>query len=298
MASRILAILAAVGMIAGASVYRYGMPGGDGDGGTGDDDGRAGALVCAAELGSVCDALPGAQVQPAAMTFERLVAARSVAEAGVADWVAPGPWADMVDESRSLKSLPPLFEERRVVAATPIVAVVKKGKTPQNCGPSITWTCLADAVDDPINRVGTEPAERPVGLFVRAGILVGRFGGTEFGSNDFGDAQGTLDAFATRNREAVTRGATDLQRFLISAPDVPLFLTTAAAAVESPAVVNLGISPQIDVQVIVASRNGEPGVDVERLVDALEADRWVPVSAGDAGLPSPGVLVALREALQ
>jgi hypothetical protein len=296
---RLLAIVAALGMIVGAYVYRYGVPGGGGgdDGPDGDGGAAAGAVVCASELGPVCDAIPGATVESAGTTADRLLSVRNVGEAGVRAWLTPGPWPAMVDEGRSLRSLSPLFEEQTVLASTPLVALVKKGKAPAGCGTAVTWACLGQAAQDPVNRIGIEDATRSTGLFVRAGVLVGAFGNADFGSNDFPDAQSTLDAFATRNRDAIARGATDLQRFLVSAPDVPLYLTTRAASVTNPTVDLAVPSPTLNVQAILATTGGDGGVDRDRIVEGLEAAGWVPGRGGAAGLPSPGVLLALREAL-
>lgn len=299
MVSRVLAILAAVGMIAGAYVYRYGIPGGDAEGGGGGTGGAdTGEVICASELGPVCDAIEGATVEPAGATADRLSDARRASEANVGAWLAPGPWAAMVDEGRSLRSLPPLFEEEEVLASTPLVALVKKGKAPASCGGGgITWACLGQAAQDPANRVGIDDATRTTGLLVRAGILVGHFGTADFGSNDFPDAQATIDAFGERNREAVARGAVDLQRFLISSPDVPLFLTTRAASAANASVDVVAIAPGINVLATLARGDRGPGLDEDEVGEALAAAGWARGS-GDAGeLPSPGVLLALREAL-
>ena len=295
MASRVLAVVAALGMIAGAYVYRYGAPGGDGSGGGSGRDAAAGAVICASELGPACDALPGATVERAAETAERLADARTVPEAGVRTWVAPGPWAAMVDEERRLRKLPPLFTKDEVVASTPLVALVKKGKTPASCGTAITWQCLGEAAQDPVNRIGVEPSQ-PTDLLVRAAVLVGFFGTTEFGSNDFPEAQPVLDAFGARNAEASARGATDLQRFLISAPDVPLYLTNDAAALVNPTVDVVVPTPKIVLQAVASSR-ADQDVDLGGLRKSLEAAGWSRGGAGGSGLPSPGVLLALREAL-
>ena len=300
MVARLLAIVGALGMIFGAYVFRYGMPGDGGDGGDNGSNGegdRAGAVICASELGAdVCDAMGAATVEPAATTADRLVGARNADEANIDTWLTSGPWPAMVDEARSLRSLPPLFEEQEVLATTPLVALVKKGKTPAPCATGMTWKCIGEAAQDPVNRLGIEESTRTTGLLVRAGLLVGVFGNADFGSNDFPDAQGTLDAFSARNRDAISRGATDLQRFLISAPDVPLYLTTRAASVASPAVDLSVIAPTINAQATVASTDGDADLDREQVVEALEAAGWVPGRGGAAGLPSPGVLLALREA--
>lgn len=297
MITRLLAIVAALGMVFGAYVYRYGMPGGDGKGAdVGPSGDRAGAIVCASELGEdVCDALGDeVTIEPAATTAARLLGARTRADGGVAVWLTPGPWADMVEEGRSGTSL---FDDEAVLATTPLVAVVKKGRTPAVCAPSMTWKCLADAVQDPANSVGAEPATSPTGLFTRAGILVGVFGNTAFGSNDFPDAQPTLDAFRARADDAAARGAKDLTRFLTVAPGVPLYLTTRAGAIAGPSVDIVVPEPVISVHATVATA-GDQQVDRKAVAKALVAAGWANGRDSASGLPSPGVLLALREAVQ
>jgi hypothetical protein len=200
----------------------------------------------------------------------------------------------MVEEGRSGTSL---FDDQAVLATTPLVAVVKKGRAPAACAPNVTWKCLADGVQDPANSLGAEPAGTPIGLFTRAGILVGFFGNTAFGSNDFPDAQPTLDAFRARTDDAAARGAKDLTRFLTVAPSVPLYLTTRAGAIAGPSVDVVVPEPVISVHATVATA-GDQQVDRKAVAKALVAAGWANGRDSATGLPSPGVLVALREAVE
>jgi len=299
-ASRILAMIAAVGMIAGAYVYRYGAPGGDGDDAAG--GGRStGAVVCASELGPVCDALPGAIVEPAAATFERLVAAGSASDAGVADWVTPGPWGEMVDAARGA-SRPALFAESDVVAASPIVVVTRKAQPIAACAGGVTWRCLGDAAQDPGFRLGADRSETPSGLFARAAALGGFLGTSDYATNDLDEVPDAAGWFANVNAtldRAGSFGAGSLTSFVAQQGSAQGYLTTGreAAASTSPTTFDVTApSPAAEVQVVRARATGARDlVDEGELADALEAAGWeVQPDAGDDGLPSPGVLVALR----
>lgn len=293
MAKRLLALLGAVAMVAGAFAYRSR---GDAPAAGGGGEVAEGAVICAQELGPlVCDALPGAVVEPAAVTADRLIRAQNVAAADVSAWVTAGPWAEMVDEARAGR--PPLFETAPPLATTRLVAVVKRDRLPAACGGRATWKCLgAAATGDPAFLLAADPATGGAGVFLRAALLTGFFDGADYATNDLDlalDLMGTLDE---RQRAARARNATDLQRFLIQAPDVPVYLTTEAAVggVAANAAV-LAPEPVATVGAYLSVRPGSRDRGRDRVAAALVEARWKasPLPADD-GLPSPGVLVALR----
>jgi hypothetical protein len=298
--ARLLAILAAVGMIAGAFVFRYGVPGGDGDTGDGAGSG-AGGLVCAQELGPVCDALPGAKIEAAAETFERLVGARSASEAGVADWIAPGPWAEMVDAQRGA-ARPAIFEEPEVVGSSPLVLVTRKSQPIAACGGTATWRCLGDAAQDPAFRLGADGGSTPAGLFVRAAALSGFLETTDYAINDL-DGQPEAETWfanldATLDR-APSFGARSLTDFVAKQGSAQGYLTTRRDAVASTSPDTFDVvapTPTAAVHVFRARATGGRDLVNERdLTEALRGAGWnVQPDPEDDGLPSAGVLVALR----
>ncbi len=306
MAARILAVLAALGMIVGAFFYRYGLPGGeDGGGGTGGSGEAAGAIFCALELGAVCDAIDGAKVEPAATTAATLIATRSAASAGIRGWVAPGPWAAMVDEGRKLGSKATLFARTQPLATTALVAVARKGQFPAGCAPP-TWRCIGDAAQDPGFRLGGDPLTSPTGLFSRAAALGGFFGRSNFATNDLDeqpDARPWLDNLNNRLAAAGGFGAGSLGSFVLQQGSARIYLTTAAAAKTA----NLDGNAQFDVIAPTAPAGITAGftptassggrIDDARVGQALRVAGWSAVGPGakDDGLPSPGVLLALLE---
>ncbi|MEA3078157.1 MAG: hypothetical protein QOF60_3065 [Actinomycetota bacterium] len=299
MAGRLLALLAAAAMVVGAVVYRSSR-----DSTASAPPAPAAVVVCASELGAVCDAIPGATVEAAAVTADRLLAARSMAEAGVAAWLAPGPWAAMVDAGRA-QGAPKLFRgSSEALGHTSLVAVVRKGQTPATCGPGpVSWKCIGDAAQNPSFRIGADPARSAIGLLVRAAALTGFIGSTQFGSNDVegppGDWLSNLD---DRLAAAPGFGARSLGDFLVQQGSGGVFLTTGAAADGAP---RAGFDvatpvPAATIEAVLAFTGGDHGgVPVGTVTSALRAAKWEPgPMAGNGGLPSPGVLLALREVVR
>ncbi|MDQ3680582.1 MAG: hypothetical protein M3378_08595, partial [Actinomycetota bacterium] len=109
MATRVLALVAAVIMVVGSLVVRSrldeGQGGGDGDGG---GDMR---LVCSTELAAVCEALEGrakVSVEPAGVTADRLATGHG-GPASLDGWLVPSSWPEMVQAARRRSGLEPLL---------------------------------------------------------------------------------------------------------------------------------------------------------------------------------------------
>jgi hypothetical protein len=299
MAKRLLSLLAAAAMIAGAVVYRSSR-----DSTASTPPSAAAVVVCASELGVVCDAIPGATVETAAVTADRLLKVRSAAESGVAAWLAPGPWAAMVDAGRA-QGAPKLFTGRpEALAYTALVAVVRKGQAPTTCaaGPA-SWKCIGDAAQSPGFRIGADPATSAVGLLVRAAALSGFIGNTQFGSNEIDDsAAGWLANLDARLAAAPGFGARSLADFLLKPGSAGVFLTTGAAAGAVPPAGFDVVTPvpAAAVEAVLArTGSGQGNVPVPAVTSALLGAKWEPGRIpGDDGLPSPGVLLALREVVR
>jgi hypothetical protein len=107
-----------------------------------------------------------------------------------------------------------------------------------------------------------------------------------------------LDNVEARISEASAKGATDLTRFLRAAPEVSAFLTTRQAASSFPGIVVPAPPSAIPATLATATGARDSGVDRGKVTKALTEAGWKagPV-AGSGGLPSPGVLLALRERL-
>lgn len=303
MAARVLAVLAAVAMIGGAFVYRYGVPGGaDGSGGGG---GGSGKLLCAAELGeAVCDALgDDVTVEAAAATADRLISVRSAAEADVAGWLAPGPWPAMVDAERERTTLPKLFAVTgATLASAPIVAVTRKGQAVPGCEGEFTWKCLGDAAQSDQFRVGGDAPSTSDGLFLRAAALSGFFGKSDFFVNDIDEdpaARTWYEALNARLAAAAGFGAASLPDFVAKQGSANAYVAGGAAAAFIGGNVSFDVrtpSPPVTIAVtFTPAARGARDVDAGPLRDRLREAGWrVQSPAKTQGLPSPGVLLALR----
>lgn len=304
MASRLLAIVAAVGMIAGAFVYRYGMPGGDGSSGGSGGSASAGTIYCASELGSaVCDAIPDAEVESTERTVARLIEARSASGAGVAAWITPGPWAEIVEAELATKTS--LLESPKVLAASPLVVVSRKAQPIAGCPEAVTWRCLGDAAQVASFRLAADPGSTPAGLFTRAAALGSFVGSTDYPINDLDevpDASSWLDNLDRKLDRAGSFGANSLDQFLITPGAASGYITTKAMtdAAQTSDFVVAAPAPEALVQVTVARAKGSKArLDEGRLRKALESAGWdLDPPAPDDGLPSPGVLAALRGRLE
>ena len=310
MLARLLAVLAALGMVFGAFVYRYGMPG-DGGGGpggsSGSGDGQA-TIYCAAELGAeVCDRVDGdgadVVVEAAGATHDRLVAPRTAADARVAGWLAPGPWPAMVDDERARTSRARLFASKgRGLAVTPLVAVARTGQVVPGCDPAaMTWRCIGDAAQGGEVRIGADPPQTSSRLFLRAAALSGFFGSADWAINDLDEqpeSRSWLASLDQRFQQAAGFGAPTLDRFVLL-PGADVFLTTGATARRVPPSGFDVREPDPAVTVAVtytAAASGGREIDDEPVREALEAAGWtLQPNATNQGLPSPGVLLALRE---
>ena len=315
MVARVLAVLAAVAMIAGAFVYRYGSPfdGGDGGGGSGSNgDGEAAVVVCAEELGTdVCDAVDAGGrevvVEPAATTADRLIAARGFGDAHIAGWLAPGPWPAMVDDARARASKARLFASKgRGLADTPLVAVTRKGQTVAGCPAEITWRCVGDAAQQPAFRVGADPASSSSRLFLRAAALNGLFGNATWATNDLDsppdgvpDPNAWLGSLDQHFTQAAGFGAPSLNDFVVKPGAANAFLTTGASAKGAPGASFDTRTPAPAARIAAtytAAAQGGHQIDADKATDALGKAGWeVKPGAKTEGLPSPGVLLALRE---
>jgi hypothetical protein len=297
-------------MIAGAFVYRYGVPGsggdGDGPGGTGGDGDGGGQVVCAAELGeSVCAALgDDVLVEPVGDTADRLIGVRSAAEADIAGWLAPGPWPAMVDDARGRASKPKLFATAAdALASAPIVAVIRKGQAPAACAGAVTWRCLGDAAQNPQFRIGGDSPATASGLFLRAAAVSGFFGNADWAINDLDEqpeARTWLDNLNARLGQAPGFGAGSLESFRLQRGSAAVYLSGGAAANTQGGNVDFEVAtptPTVTIAVAYteAARNGRD-LDLGPVRDPLRDAGWsVRPGASTQGLPSPGVLLALRE---
>lgn len=317
--ARLLALVAAVAMVAGAMVVRDRIDGGDaGDGG---GRGRALRLVCSTELASTCESLAArtgglqTEVEPAGTTAARL---SSDTATDVDGWLVPMPWPEIVRSARQRGGLAETVRPGPVLARSPVVLAVwpdRQEALRRHCpGGQIGWRCVGDAAGQPWPAVGGQagwgmvkpghgdPTLDGSGLVVLGGAATGFFASARFTRADIEENE--FRAWLTRLERAVLTfrpsAGTPLRDMLVKGPaafDVvgtteaearPLLATAARSVLP----VLLYPAPMATADVVLASL---PGDGARRLANtigsaaaqkALGAAGWR-VAGSDAVTTSP-----------
>ena len=317
---RVLALVAAAAMVGGSLAVRSRLDRREED--------RANPLrvVCAAELGPVCDALDRERalvsVEAAGVTADRL--GRSTGEdPGVDGWLVPAPWPEIVDGQRRSRQLVPLFPEvTSPLARSPLVLVARRTLADglaARCGGPLGWKCLGEAAAAGAAKPGhADPSVDGVGALVLGQATAAYFGRGDLSTIDLDDPDFARWLTAVeRAAPPSASGGSPLNEMLgtnfavydavgtVEAEAVPVLAVSAAR----DRVVLLYPSPMATADVVLASRGGNTsrraadvaGGDVTRR--ALAGGGWrvegvtrttEPALPPANGLPSPGFLDALR----
>lgn len=309
MAQRVLALLAAVGLVLVAIVVRAAID----DGGGRDDGTDAGngelEVYCAQDLQAACDGLAG---QGATVTYQAAaVTAALIAEGspqldGVDGWVTTSAWIEVL-QARAPDVLPVAM----ALATTSVVVAVDTDRTEavgSLCAGEALWRCLGDNAGTPWGDLGSggRPAwgalktglptpDSAAGLGVLASVASGFFGQTDFASNDFeleGFAAwlGALAAPSGRGEDDPTGVLATVQGKYTAVGDLGAFAAQRGVDVLEP-------TPPIEISaVLVRLPGGNDLPDPTPARDGLVASGWEP-SPGDAPAPTlkPGVMAALHE---
>ena len=292
MASRLVALLAAVAMIAGALVYRSHR----------DHTASTASLriVCASELAAACDAVSSVAqttVEPARVTADRLGKVTDGADPGLDAWLVPGLSPQIVDAERAsgLGSQKPLFRDGEDLASSHVgIAVFPERKTvlDKACGGALTWKCLGDVAAKqtwkavggpeawgPVKYAIDDPTTTASGLAALGGLGTGYFAKNELIPSRDDDAfRDWLHAFASAVRPGVS-----VQSMAAAGPSI----ADAAVAVEAIAQPSLGANthqlalvypqpvPVFSVRLAIARRGGDIRSDLlAPLRKALLASGW------------------------
>lgn len=317
MLSRIAAVVAAVVLIAAAFAYRDRNDNVEAGGGTG---GRV-RLYCATEVTDVCESAVAGKnvelhVEPAGLTFDRIVNAATSAAAGVDVWVAPAPYPTMAAEARQRKAATDITGTPRKIGGARLALVVWKDRQAvmaKACSGTITWKCIGEIAGKGAWTAsggraewGLVKAGIPDPAFEAAGILalgtatVGYFDRADLSSVDLAENDG-FRAWLAGLAGAVPAATPDLARMLSTGPAVLDFLAafepTAApavrAAVRGSTLSVIYPAPVVttDIQLVAVGRANVPDDLRDRLTRQLRDGRW---SGNARGVPAPGLLDALR----
>jgi hypothetical protein len=304
---RALALLAAVGMIAGAVLIRSHL---DDKNAPQPVDTRSGAtgpltIVCVTELENECAAIKTdhpnviTQVEDAATTAQRL----AKGDEHVDGWLTMEPWADITNELASTA----IFASATPIASSPLIITMVKEREvvlAPNCpGGVVAWKCLGDYVGRPWTdvtggvpswgniTVGNPPLTSATGLLLFGNAVTGYFGRTDIATSDFTND----DAFtAWRGRMKATFTETD--PFIAFVTQLPakfaaVGVTTAEAqtnvGAQADKIVVLNPNPQATAVVTMAPvAGGERGQEIQRLTEGQSTGRGLE-ARGLGGGPDP-----------
>ena len=281
---RILALVAAVVMVAGAFVARRAI---DGDPVVAlPDDGTP--IVCERALAAVCrEVFDGAvTVEDPGDTLDRLGANPPPTR-----WVVDRLWA----ENLAAQARGAAVEVGPSLGTSPLVLVAVRGAEAA-CSPALTWDCLAEPSTSVT--VGVAPSDTTAGLLMRGQLATGYFESPVFASNDLGSsfsrwetdlAPSLRDIGALDPLGALFNGAGAYRITAVAEADW-LALGRADAVVVDPVDAARGF----DVVMISIADASVSDRDRDRIASALADRNWADgVDVGEVR-PTAGVLEALR----
>lgn len=315
MVRTVLAVLVAAALIAGALVVRTQLIEGDDEPAAGDpstvaatpsaapagDGGDGVRIACDRVVADACRSLEGATATVLPLG-DLLTAFAGTAAAPYDAVVAPGFVVGMLTAGSGAPDL----GEPELVATTPLVAAVYSARDAavvEACGGSVDWGCLAE--QGPAGGVSlgfADPLTSSAGLAALGGLAVGFFGGPDFATNDFsgrftgwvrdlgdasersGDPLAAMLQFNGARIDTAIVPAVDHDRLVASTPRTPPVRHDPAPAI------TLGIV------VAPVAVDGDVGEVAAALADALQEQGYAaPSAAQPGGLPSPGVMLGLRQ---
>lgn len=318
--ARLLAIIVAVGLVAGAFFLR-GRVAGDDDGGSdtsgerpGGDDEEPSAgfrVLCDEDLGAACDAvraLDGVDreafdVLPAGEAVEAMSTGVGAFDA----WVTLDPLPGVLDAAAGS----PVAGDGSVALASSDVAVLTYDDDRLGCAAATDWTCLATAAGG--NDVGLPDLDTATGIAVLGHAAVGLLGKADFGIGEVRNAEETVDQLDALLESGAPRPTADqVDTLLVQQGSYDAAVTTLALARqqasttrgEAGGLVAVELGPPATLGVVLApiGAGGERAVDRlkgditgQTVRDALSEAGWADDPAPSSGLPDPDVLYALQQ---
>jgi hypothetical protein len=308
---RIGAFVLAVAMVA-AAFWARGALGTDGEDEAVNGTEQPAGIVCASDLAEICAAagVPLAGKPAAGDTADALIAADQAADLGGRAWLTTSAWASVVMDERTRNRDDAIFEVASDALASSAVTLAiwedRAAQLSERCGQAADaapgWRCLAEQSGTALQagdrvQVASPDVGSAVGLVVAASQAAGLLGTTDFASNDFelgdfrslaaslarGQSPDPLRTMRSQGPGQVTAAATVRARATnLSSTFGAIFPTTPGPAVRA------------DVVLVVPTGSDIPEDQRAALAEALVAASWDPPSGGPDGLPSGGVLAAIR----
>jgi Bacterial extracellular solute-binding protein len=314
---RLLALIAAALLIAGAIVLRSTMDDTSADASDGSStgsDANGTVITCAPDLADECRATARKMndlaviVEDVTTTLDRIAAGEQVDS-----WVTFAPLERLAVGPDGQ----PYFGTPTPLASSPLAIVMPTDRaTVLAAACDITWRCIGENAGDAWSDIGgpstwgdltaghDDPARRALGLAVMGAAASSFFGGTGFNSTDIDADPDFFGWFSRLERSAppfVVQSDSALAA-LVTRPGLSLVGTSGEeiAAIESAQLDRFTVTypePMVRAQAVLASR---AGVDVSDeitggLSETLLDSGWEAPGDGATGLPSAGALRTLLD---
>lgn len=317
--ARLLAIIVAIGLVAGAFYLRGRVAGDDGSGSDrsdqddGDDDGAPSAfrVICDEDLAAACDAVGDLEGVAGVETLDARAALEQMSQDTPAfdAWLTLEPLPALLDVGRDQASHVAVAEGEAIRVASARLAVLG---TPDDltCAEPVDWACLAEAA--PRSTIGLPSVSTATGIVVLGHAASGLFGGTGYGIDAITEDDAIsrpLEGLLDDGRPAPTADQTD--RILLPG-NYDAVITTDTRAErqagtsqgQAQALATLALEPPGTVGVVLAPIGSQgaravdhlsEGVTGQTVRDALGTAGWADDPAATEGLPDPDVLYALQQ---
>ena len=297
MATRVLALLAAVAMIAAALFVRARLDGDDGE-----DFAGPLKLVCDTALAAVCDAIAGEEgdrvevrVEGAFTTFAALNGQVPQLDPYLDGWLVSAPWPGILAAARQRAAQDTTVFAGEILARSPVVMAIQDDRRQvltERCGGEISWKCVGEVagtawaslpggmpVWGPI-RPAHPPAPSLIGLTVLGSAAVSFVGRTDLARADFEEP--TFQDWFSRLEEAGPRppAVEPFKTFLTRPTSFSLVGTIEAdagpalqVAASATKPVLLYPSPVVTADVVLAVRESPEGEALTRMLASSTARR-------------------------
>jgi hypothetical protein len=311
-AKRLLAILAAAAMVAGAWFVRTKVLDKKStsitDGSTPTQPatpGAALAFVCIPELEPLCRATGNPfTVEPAGTTLTTI----STAINPNIVWVTLSPWPEMADAARKRSGLAPLpTDSRQNIGSSPVVIALPSDRVAPlkiACG-DLAWKCIGEKVNRPWKEIGGQPAWQDVtfrhkdpltsaeGLSALGASLAARVGRTDLSSADF--SSNDIRSWTNQLESANKQPASDPLNAVVLGSRFDLVATLGALVSSTGRATSVTPTPVAQVGISIMATSGKlSSTTVSPFQNAAGKNGWT-AGVTPTGLPDAVGMEAVQQ---
>ncbi len=314
-AKRLLAILAAAAMIAGAWFVRTKVIDKKTTVATGGDTtqptnapatGRR--VVCVAELDEVCRLAGEIYTVESVSTTVATLASEPNPDIV---WITTSPLPEMADAARARASLPPLpVDQRKTLGSTTVLiaAPTERVAVLRAACPDLSWKCIGEKTNRPWKEIGgqagwqdvtfrhRDPLTSAGGLSVLGAALAGRTGRTDIGTSDL--AASDVRSWTNQLENANKQPTSDPLASIMNGSRFDVIGALATEVTSLGRVATLEPTPAARVGATIMVTSGKLPTDlVQNLLAALGKNGWSPTVA-PSGLPDAVGMEAVQRLWQ